>query len=191
LFAQLYLTSGYLQIPLTKETSEKTAFITADTTGELNRIPFGLSGAVAEFTRLMQRVLSAFQGLHVRNYLDDMVLDEKDWTEMLTNLRVVLGKIREAQLTLKPSKCSFGAKQINFLGFIIENGEIGPDTEKVRAIEGYPVPKDVHEVRRFLGLTGFFQRFVHKYVVVAELLTRLMRGEQAFSWAEEQQVAFE
>lgn len=100
LFTQLDLASGYLQIPLTKEASEKTAFITADTTGEFNRMPFGLSGAVAEFTRLMQRVLSQIQGLHVRNYLDDMVVDGRDWSEMLTNLRGVLGKIREAQLTL-------------------------------------------------------------------------------------------
>ncbi|XP_015375261.1 PREDICTED: uncharacterized protein LOC107169850 [Diuraphis noxia] len=75
LFAQLDLASGYLQIPLTKEASEKTAFITANTTGEFNRMPFGLSGAVAEFPRLMQRVMSPLQGLHGRNYLDDMVVD--------------------------------------------------------------------------------------------------------------------
>lgn len=139
----------------------------------------------------MQRVLSPIQGLHVRNYLDDMVVDGRDWSEMLTNLRAVLGKIREARLTLKPSKCSFGAKRINFLGFVIEGGEIRSGTEKVRAIEGYPIPKDIHEVRRFLGLTGFFRRFVRKYAIVAEPLTRLMRGERAFKWAEEQQVAFD
>ncbi|CAI6372209.1 unnamed protein product [Macrosiphum euphorbiae] len=191
LFTQLDLASGYLQIPLTEEASKKTAFITADTTGEFNRMPFGLSGAVAEFTRLMQRVLSPIQGLNVRNYLDDMVVDGKNWTEMLTNLRAVLGKIREAQLTLKPLKCSFGAKRIHFLGFVIEGGEILPGTEKVRAIEEYPVPKDVHEVRRYLGLTGFFRRFVEKYAVVAGPLTRLMRGEWVFGWAEEQQTAFD
>jgi len=191
LFAQLDLASGYLQIPLTKEASQKTAFITADTTGEFNRMPFGLSGAVAEFTRLMQRVLGPLRGLYVRNYLDDMVVDGKDWAEMLLNLRAVLGRIREAQLTLKPSKCSFGAKRIQFLGFIVENGEIRPGAEKVSAIEEYPVPKDQHEVRRFLGLTGFFRRFVEKYAVVAEPLTRLMRGKQEFKWSEEQQTAFD
>jgi len=140
---------------------------------------FGLSGAVAEFTRLMQRMLSSLQGLYVRNYLDG-----KNWTEMLTNLRAVLGKIRETQLTLKPSKCSFGAKRVHFLGFIIEGGEIRSGTEMVSTIEEYPVPRDIHEIRRFLGLTGFFRRFVEKYAVVAELLTRLMRGERVFKWAE-------
>jgi len=108
-------------------------------------MPFGLSEAVPEFTRLMQRVLSPLQGLHVRNYLDDMAVDGKNWTEMLTNLRAVLGKIREAQLMLKPSKCSFGAKRIHFLGFVIEDGEIRPGTEKVRVIEEYPVPKNLRD----------------------------------------------
>jgi len=191
LFTHLDLASGYLQIPLTKEASQKTAFITADTTGEFNRMPFGLSGAVAEFTRLMQRVLGPLQGIHIRNYLDDMVVDGKDWAEMLLNLRAVWETIREEQLTLRPSKCSFGAKRIKFSGFIVENGEIRPGAEKVRAIEGYPVPKDQYEVRRFLDLTGFFRWFVEKYATVAEPLTRLMRGKQEFKWSEEQQAAFD
>lgn len=118
------MASGYLQIPLSEKASQKTAFITADTTCEFNRMPFGLSGAVAEFTRLMQRVLGPLQVLHVRNYLDNMVVDGKDWAEILLNLRTILGRIRDAQLTLKPSKCSLGAQRIQFLGFIVENGEI-------------------------------------------------------------------
>lgn len=154
-------------------------------------MPFGLSGAVAEFTRLMQRVLGPLQGLYVRNYLDDMVVDGKDWAEMLLNLSAVLGRIRDAQLTLKPSKCSFGAKRIQFLGFIVGNCEIRPGAENVSAIKGYPVPKDQHDVQRFLGLTGFFRRVVEKYAVVAEPLTRLMRGKHEFKWSEEQQTAFD
>lgn len=93
--------------------------------------------------------------------------------DVLTNLRAVLGKISEAQVTLKPLKCSFGAKRIRFLGFVIDNSEIRPGMEKVCTTEEYPVPKDVQEVRRFLGLNGFFRRFVEKYAMVAEPLTRL------------------
>jgi len=84
----LNLAIEYLQIPLTAEAAEKTAFITADTTGQFTRMPFGLSGAVAEFTKLMQRVLGPLQGKTVRNYLDDMVIDVRDWPELLVKLKL-------------------------------------------------------------------------------------------------------
>jgi len=104
LFALLDLAS-YLQIPLMN-----TAFITEDTTGQFTRIPFGLSGAVAEFTRLMQLVLGPLHGKIVRKYLYDMVIDAVVWDDMLSKLRLVFDRLRSACLTLKPSKCAFGAK---------------------------------------------------------------------------------
>jgi len=103
LFVQLDLASGYLQIPLTTEAAEKTAFITADTTGQFTRMPFGLSGAVAEFTRLMQRVLGPLQGKTVVNYLDDMVIDGRDWPDLLEKIELVLEQLKSAKLTLKPT----------------------------------------------------------------------------------------
>lgn len=90
---------------------------------------------------------------------------------MLVTLREVLEKIRYAQLTLKSSKCSFRARRIHLMGFIVEDGENRPGDAKECTISEYPVPKDVHKVRRFLGLTGFFRQFVEKYAVVAEPLT--------------------
>ncbi|CAI6352885.1 unnamed protein product [Macrosiphum euphorbiae] len=190
MFTQLDLASGYLQIPLSTEASEKTAFITSDTTGEFTRMPFGLSGAVAEFTRLMQRVIGPLQGKIVRNYLDDMIIEGRDWTDMLRKLRLVLDRFRDAKLTLKPPKCQFGTAQVEFLGFVVENGEIHPGREKTRAIVEYPVPSDVHSVRRFLGLTGFFRRFVLGYAVIAEPLTALLRKGVKFQWADGQEQAF-
>lgn len=190
LFVQLDLASGYLQIPLTAEAAEKTAFITADTTGQFTRMPFGLSGAVAEFTRLMKVLLGPLDGRVVRNYLDDMVIDAEDWADMLVKLRLVLGRLREAKLTLKPGKCSFGASRIEFLGFVIEDGTIRPGTEKTRAIAEFPRPTDVHGVRRFLGLTGFFRRFVGKYADTAAPLTLLTRKGAIFVWGAEQERAF-
>jgi len=126
LFTQLDLASGYLQIPLSNEASAKTAFITADTTGQFTRMPFGFCGAVAEFTRLMQRVLGPLQGKVVRNHLDDMIVEGLDWTDMLNKLRLVLERLREANLTLKPTKCLFGTSRVDFLGFVVENGQIRP-----------------------------------------------------------------
>jgi len=190
LFAQLDLASGYLQIPLTDEAAAKTAFITEDTTGQFTRMPFGLSGAVAEFTRLMRHVLGPLHGKIVRNYLDDMVIDAVDWDDMLSKLRLVFERLRSACLTLKPSKCAFGAEQIEFLGFIIGGGLIQPGELKTRAISDFPTPVDVTSLKRFLGLTSFFRRFVEGYAIIAESLTRLTKKNADFLWSDEQDSAF-
>lgn len=190
LFTQLDLASGYMQIPLTDEASAKTAFITEDTTGQFTRMPFGLSSAVAEFTKLMQHVLGPLRGKVVRNYLDDMVIDGLDWSDMLNKLRLVLERLRMANLTLKPSKCSFGSRVLEFLGYVIEDGRIRPGKEKTRAIAEYLTPHDVHVVRRFLGLTGFFRRFVERYSIIAEPLSRLTRKDAVFEWTGEQESSF-
>jgi len=175
---------------LTAEAAEKTAFITADTTGQFTRIPFGLSGAVAEFTRLMQHVLEPHQGKTVINYLDDMVIDGRDWLDLLVKVELVLEQLKNAKLTLKPSKCLFGTMHIEFLGFRVGEGEIRPGRAKTQAVAEYPVPVYIHSVRRFLGLASFFRHFIPRFSVVAELLTRLMRKGVAFNWGEEHGVAF-
>lgn len=169
---QFDLASGYMQIPLTPAAQEKTAFVTPDDTGQFLRMPFGLCNAPAEFTHLMGDVLGDLRRKVVKNYLDDIVIDAEDWCDMLNKLQMVLEKLRGASLTLKPSKCSFGARCIEFLGFLIENGSIRPGLNKTKSISDFPAPKDVHEIRRFLGLSGFFRRFVEKYAVKAEPLTK-------------------
>lgn len=131
LFTQLALASGYLKIPLTPEGSAKTAFISADTTGQFTRMPFGLSGAIDEFNRLMHNMLGPLCGMIMRNYLDNMIIDGVDWAEVLLKLRTVLDKLRCARLTLKLSKCFFGSRRIEFLGFVIENGQIQSGLEKI------------------------------------------------------------
>jgi len=189
-FTQLDLASGYLQVPLSEAAQEKTAFITPDDTGQFTRMPFGLAGAPGEFTRLMRKVLGSLKDRIVKNYLDDWVVDAEDWPDMLVKLRMVLDKLRIANLTLKPSKCLFGAKSIEFLGFVICGGQISPGTMKSQAIEKFPVPKDVHGVRRFLGLTGFFKRFVQNYATLAEPLSRLTKKDVVFEWSAMQESAF-
>lgn len=91
---------------------------------------------------------------------------------------------------LKPSKCSFGSRRIAFLGFVVENGHIQPGKEKTKAIAEYPTPTDVHAVGRFLGLTGFFRRFVNGYAVMAEPLNQLMKKDTVFIWTRERQESF-
>lgn len=153
-------------------------------------MPFGLTSAVAEFTRLMQHVLGLLQGKTVHNYLDDMVIDGEDWPDLLSKFKSVLERLKAARLTLKPSKCLFGTKSIEFLGFVLGRGEIRPGPKKTHATNEYPVPGDAHSVRRFLGLASFFRRFIPRFALTAEPLTQLTRKGEKFRWGEEHERAF-
>lgn len=109
---------------------------------------------------------------------------------MLEKLNQVFQTLRNAQLTLKPTKCIFGKSKLDFLGFRIAVGEIRPG-KKVQASIEYPQPTDVHSTRRFLGLDGFFRRFIQHYTQIAESLTWLMRNNVVFSWDTEREKAFQ
>ncbi|UYV84191.1 hypothetical protein LAZ67_X001482, partial [Cordylochernes scorpioides] len=123
-FTTLDLAHGYLQIPLTDKAKLKTAFITPDDTGQFERMIFGLANAPAEFQRLMHTVLGPLLNKKAFCYLDDVIIPAKDWREMIERLREVLERIRSAKLTLKPSKCEFGRREVEFLGTTKGSGRI-------------------------------------------------------------------
>lgn len=180
LFTTLDLANGYLQIPLNEKNKDKTAFITTDTTARFNRMPFGIRNGPAEFKKVMDQVFhKLIQSGTVHCYLDDVILSCKNWEHMMEVLRQVLTALQRANLTLKPSKCVFMAEELNYQGFRIAKGQLKPG-DKVEAINKYPVPSNVHEVRRFLGLSGFFRRFIPKYAVIAEPLTKLTKKDMEF-----------
>ncbi|UYV68110.1 hypothetical protein LAZ67_5003085 [Cordylochernes scorpioides] len=189
-FTTLDLAHGYLQIPLTDKAKLKTAFITPDDTGQFERMIFGLANAPAEFQRLMQTVLGPLLNKKAFCYLDDVIIPAKDWREMIERLREVLERIRSAKLTLKPSKCEFGRREVEFLGYVISTGGLKPGPRKIKAIEEFPEPKNVHDIRRFLGLTNFFRRFVKDFARKAEPLSRLTKKGSQFEWKEEQRRSF-
>ena len=191
LFTVLDLAHGYLQVPLAEEAKQKTAFITSDESGQFERMVFGLTNAPAEFQRLMNQALGTLRNTVVRCFLDDLLIPAKDWPEMLESLRSVLQALREANLTCKLSKCEFGKRTIEYLGFVVSEGTLQPGPRKVQAIADFPRPQSVHDVRRWLGLTGFFRRFIIKYASRAEPLTRLMKKDVDFKWGVEQESAFQ
>lgn len=191
LFTTLDLAHGYLQIPLTEDAKLKTAFITPDDTGQFERMIFGLANAPSEFQRLMHCVLGPLLNTKALCYLDDILIPAKSWEDMLLILREVLERLRTAHLTLKLSKCEFGKTEVEFLGFIINENGIKPGTRKIRAIQEFPEPKNIHEVRKFLGLTGYFRRFVTNYAQKAEPLTRLTQKNRTFEWKEQQKASFQ
>lgn len=190
IFTTLDLSNGFLQIPLSEEAKCKTAFVTEETTARFERMPFGLKGAPATFQRLMSAVFKNLsEAGKVHTYLDDIIIPSKSVNDMLEVLDLVLKALVEAKLTLKPSKCSFGMKTLDYLGFRIAEGEIRPGP-KIDALANFPRPRDAHEVRRFLGLAGYFRRFIVKYAEVAEPLTLLTAKDAPYEWREEQQAAF-
>jgi len=191
MFTVLDLAHGYLQIPLAESSRPLTGFITPDGTGQFTRMVFGLKNAPFEFAKVMDRTIGSLKNKVVLNYFDDYFIPAKDWPEMRERLHHVLKTFTDAKLTLRPSKCKFAAKSIEFLGYVLSADGLRPGPTKLRAIREFPTPQNEHDVRRFMGLANFFRRFVPKFAEKARAITDLTRKEVAFQWGETEKRAFE
>jgi len=190
LFTTLDLASGYLQVPLTETAKEKTAFITPSESGQFERMVFGLINAPYEFSRLMQRILQPLKNRVAMWYLDDILVPSTSFQDMINRLGQVFDALREAKLTLKLSKCHFGCTEVAYLGFMLSADGVRPGDQKAIAIQQYPKPKNKHEVRRFLGLCGFFRRFIPRYAEIVRPISDLLRDNVQFEWTVPQEEAY-
>ena len=170
----LDLTRGYWQVPMAEESRAKTAFTTGFGLYQFRVMPFGLQGAPATFQWMMDRLLMGLEGYTVA-YLDDLVIFSQSWTDHLKHLRSILLRLREAGLTVKPKKCQFGMKECVYLGHVVGNGTVKPEHGKLEAVQDFPTPETKSQVRAFLGLTGYYRRFIPDYSSIAALLTDLTR----------------
>lgn len=134
LYATLDLYNGYLQVPLSEEAAEKTAFITPDETGEFTRCIFGLMNAPFYFSKLMEKVLGKYRNTLVIFFLDDILIFAKNWEELMSKLKIIIETLKEAGLTLNLEKCVFGVEKVEYLGFILTSAGIKPGEQKVNAI---------------------------------------------------------
>lgn len=190
-FSTLDLASGYHQIPMDPVDKEKTAFSTFLGHYEYTRMPFGLAGAPATFQRFMDRVLAGIKGDECYVYLDDVVIFGKTFEEHLIRLRNVLSCLRAAQLKIQLEKCHFVVNEVAYLGHVVGRDGVRPDPKTVEAIRTYPVPKNPKEVQKFLGLAGWYRRFIPDYATKAKPLTELTRKDQTFKWEAAQEQAFQ
>ena len=191
-FSTLDLKSGYWQVPISEQDKEKTAFRTSSgQLFEFNQVPFGLCNAPATFSRLMDRVLA---GLHWETclfYLDDIIVFSSTWEEHLARLREVFGRLRHAKLKLGAAKCTFAAKEVSYLGHRVTEEGLLPDPSLLAAIRDIPPPKTATEVRSFLGLAGYYRRYIKGFAVIAAPLHALTRKDAVFHWSEDCQNTFD
>ena len=189
-FSTIDLRSSYHQVRMTPEDMDKTAFICPRGMYRFRTMPFGLCNAGATFQRLMDVVMS---GLHLEIclvYLDDIVVYAKSPYQHLRRLEMVFNRLSEAGLKLKPEKCKFFQKSVSFLGHVISSQGIGTDPEKIKAVVDWPVPTSVAEVRAFLGLAGYYRRFVRDFAKIASPLHALTNKNCKFHWSKEAEKSF-
>ena len=135
---------------------------------------FGSNGAPATFQRLMDKVMRRTE-TYVGVYMDDVVVYSDRWEDHVRHLREVLERLRVAGLTAKPSKCQLGMSHCYYLGYMVGGGVVKPDQRKVDVVKEFPTPQTKKQVRAFLGLSGYYRKFIPGYSVVAAELTDLVR----------------
>ncbi|KAJ4792483.1 polyprotein [Rhynchospora pubera] len=191
IYSKIDLRSGYHQLRIKPEDVEKTAFRSRYGHYEYLVMPFGLTNAPAAFMDLMNRVFRDCLDNFVVVFIDDILIYSRTSEEHAKHLRVVLNKLREHKLFGKFSKCEFWLEEVAFLGHVISRKGLSVDPAKVRAVAEWGQLKSVSEVRSFLGLAGYYRRFVEGFSKIARPLTQLLHKDTKFEWGEEQEASFQ
>ena len=188
----LDLTKGYWQVPVAKSSQDKTAFITPWGKYQFRTMPFGLVAAPSMFQRLMDMILEETPS-YAAAYLDNVIIHSNTWDEHLAHLQEVFQRLRDAGLTIKEGKCKFACNKCTYLGHTVGQGQVHPLVAKVRAVQEYTQPKTKKDVRAFLGLCGYYRRFVPNFATIATPLTNLTKKDRpnVVEWDDLTQHAFE
>ena len=184
------LSSAYHQIRLYKNSREITAFtVPGRGLWHYKRLPMSLSGASATFQRLLEEVIGDLESF-AYNYLDDIVLTTETFEEHVEMLRKLLLKIKNARLTINRDKSNFCCNKVKFLGFLVNENGLMIDPDKTEPVRNYPMPKNLRQLRRFLGVASWYRRFLKDYAKIVEPLNNLTRKLKKFIWVDEQETAF-
>jgi hypothetical protein len=162
-FSVLDLNSAYCQIPLSVRSRRVTAFCTPFGLFEFNKLPMGVSVGCQGLSRVIDELFADLKGQYVFNFLDDLVVYSKSTDEHMKHLREVLGRLQAAGFTLNREKVSLGVREINYLGHVLSWRGIKILPDRIQAIQQYPPPRNLRALRRFIGMVGFYSRFIPDY----------------------------
>ena len=191
MFSKIDLRSGYHQILVKPEDVQKTVLRSRYGHYEYVVMPFGATNAPAVFMDYMNRIFLPYLENFVVVFIDDILIYSKKKEEHADHLRVVLAVLREHQLYGKLSKCEFWLEEVQFLGHVISAHGIAVDPSKIDTVLKWERPQTVTEVRSFLGLAGYYRRFVEGFSKMVSHLTQLTRKDQPFSWTKKCEESFE
>ncbi|GJZ21304.1 putative reverse transcriptase domain-containing protein [Tanacetum coccineum] len=190
-YSKIDLRSGYHQLRVREEDISKTAFRTRYGHYEFQVMPFGLTNAPAVFMDLMNRVCKPYLDKFVIVFIDDILIYSKDRKEHEEHLKAILELLKKEELYAKFSKCEFWIPKVQFLGHVIDSKGIHVDPAKIESIKDWVSPKSPTEIRQFLGLAGYYQRFIEGFSKIAKPMTKLTQKKVEFVWGDKQETAFQ
>ena len=193
-FSTIDSAAGFWQIRMHPSAKEKTAFVTPQGLYEFRVMPFGLTNAPGVFQRLMQQVIMGLNPTSspdfVSVYLDDILVFSRSLEDHLNHLRMVITRLVEVGLKLKPTKCHFARRELEHLGHVVTRDGLKTNPRLIEAVSEFPTLRSVQEVRRFLGLSSYYRRFIRNFAKIAAPLHQLTRKETQFWWSTDCASAF-
>ncbi|GJV37842.1 reverse transcriptase domain-containing protein [Tanacetum coccineum] len=190
-FSKIELWSGYHQLRVQEDDIHKTAFRTRYGHFEFTVMPFGLTSAPAVFMDLMNRVCKPYLDKFIIVFIDDILIYSKTKEDHEVHLGLVLELLRKEKLYAKFSKCEFWLQEVQFLGHVVNQNGIHVDPSKIEAVKNWKTPTTPSEIRSFLGLAGYYRRFITNFFKIAKPLTSLTQNNQKYVWGVEQEEAFQ
>lgn len=190
-FTTIDLASGFHQVKMDPDSEEKTAFNVPGGHYQYKRLPMGLINSPATFQRLMDNVLMGLKDELCLVYLDDVIIPSSNLIGQSERIRKVFDKLRAANLTIQLEKCQFAANEVEYLGHLITDHGVKPDPRKIEAVRNYPRPVCAKDVRSYLGLSGYYRKFIPNFAEIAKPLTQLTKKDVKFEWTKDCTTAFD